>query len=68
MWLIYTDDLFSNYKYVNPGDSVVKNALANERNTGDVGWKDLLEDLPWKDPPVEEEMATHSTTLAWKIP
>ena len=47
---------------------MVKNALANERNTGDVGWKDLLEDLPWKDPPVEEEMATHSTTLAWKIP
>ena len=33
MWLISTDDLFSNYKYVNPGDSVVKNALANDRNT-----------------------------------
>ena len=32
------------------------------------GWKDLQEDLPQKDPPVEEEMATHSSILAWKIP
>ena len=31
-------------------------------------WKDRLEDLSWKDPPVEEEMATHFSVLAWKIP
>ena len=36
MWLIYTDNHFSIYKYINPSASVVKNPLANERNTGDV--------------------------------
>ena len=33
-----------------------------------LGWKDLLDDLPQKDPPVEEEMATHSSILVWKTP
>ena len=40
---------------------VVKNPLANARDVGDpvrfLGWED----------PLEEEMATHSNILAWKI-
>ena len=31
-------------------------------NSGDLGWS-----LGWEDP-LEKEMATHSSTLAWKIP
>ena len=42
-----------------PGGSVVKNPLPS---AGDVG---LI--LGWEDP-LEKEMATHSSTLAWKIP
>ena len=34
---------------------MVKNPLAN---AGDVGWED----------PLEKEMATHSSILAWEIP
>ena len=45
-----------------PGGSVVKNPPANIEDTGDtgsiLGWEDSL----------EEEMATHSSILAWKIP
>ena len=45
-----------------PGGSVVKNAPANEETqetwVQSLGWKDLL----------EEEMATHSSILAWEIP
>ena len=41
---------------------MVKNLPANEGDAGDVslslGWEDLL----------EEEMATHSSILAWRIP
>ena len=47
-----------------PGGSLVKNPPANEGDTGDVGsipglgkWQSL-----------EEEMATHSSILAWRIP
>ena len=44
------------------GDSVVKNLPAEAGDTGDSGlisrWEDLL----------GEEMATHSSSLAWKIP
>ena len=37
------------------GGSVVKNLPAN---AGDMGWED----------PLEKEMATHTTILAWEIP
>ena len=30
-------------------------------------WKTLVQSLGWEDP-LEKEMATHSNTLAWKIP
>ena len=39
-----------------PGGSVVKNPPANAGNAGDVG------------DPLEEEMATHTSILAWKLP
>ena len=39
------------------GDSVVKNPPAK---------KDLVRSLGWEDP-LEEEMATHSSILAWRI-
>ena len=42
-----------------PGDSVVKNPSANARDIGSVP--------RWEDP-LEKEMATHSSILAWKIP
>ena len=39
--------------------SVVKNLpIMQETRVQSLGWKDLL----------EKEMATHSSTLAWKIP
>ena len=45
-----------------PGGSVVKNLLAmqepQEMWVRSLGWEDLL----------EKEMATHSGTLAWKMP
>ena len=41
-----------------PGSSVVKNLPANVRDAGDMGQKD----------PLEKEMATHPSILAWKIP
>ena len=50
-----------NYQTVDggfPGDSVVKNPPANAGNAGDLGQED----------PLEEEMATHSSILAWRIP
>ena len=34
-------------------------------NAGDTG--DLVRTLVWEDP-LEEEMATHSSILAWRIP
>ena len=30
-------------------------------------WETQVQPLDWEDP-LEEEMATHSSTLAWKIP
>ena len=30
-------------------------------------WKTWVQTLGWEDP-LEKEMATHSSTLAWKIP
>ena len=44
-----------------PGGSVVKNLPANTGATGDAIWSLGQED------PFEEEMATHSSILAWKM-
>ena len=41
-----------------PGGAVVKNLSANVGAAGGVGWED----------PLEEEMATHSSILSWRIP
>ena len=42
-----------------PGDSVVMNPSANgEDASSSMGWKG----------PLEKEMATHSSILAWRIP
>ena len=46
-----------------PGGSVVKNLSANAGDTGDPG----LIPLKWEDP-LEKEMATHYSILAWEIP
>ena len=45
-----------------PGGSVVKNLPAS---VGDAG--DSVRSLGWEDP-LEEEMATHPSILAWRIP
>ena len=45
-----------------PGDSVVRNSPANAGDARDLGWIPGLED------PLEKEMATYSSILAWKIP
>ena len=44
-----------------PGGSVVKNPSASAEDTGDGG------SIPGSGSPLEEEMATHSSILAWKI-
>ena len=46
------------------GGTVVKNLPANARDAGD---RDSIPD-PWVGKPLEKEMATHSSILAWKIP
>ena len=45
-----------------PGGTVVKNPPANAGDAGDTG------STPGSERPLEEEMATHSSILAWKIP
>ena len=40
----------------------VKNLLANAGDTRDMGF------IPGPEDPVEQDMATHSSILAWKIP
>ena len=45
-----------------PGGSVVNNPPANAGDSGDAGSIPGLARSP------EEKMATHSSTLAWKIP
>ena len=42
---------------------MVKNPSANAGDTGDAG-----SSVPWLGRSPEEEMATHSSFLAWKIP
>ena len=41
-----------------PGGSVVKNPLAMQMWIQPLGWKD----------PLEKELGTHSSVLAWEIP
>ena len=41
---------------------VAKNPLANAGDIGDAG------SIPGQEDPLEEEMATHSCILAWRIP
>ena len=43
-------------------DTVVKNLLANAGDSGDAGL------IPELERPLEKEMATHSSILAWEIP
>ena len=43
-----------------PGGAEVKNPLANAGDSGDLG------SIPGWEDPLEEEMATHSSVLAWK--
>ena len=45
-----------------PRDSAVKNLPVMEEP-----WEMWVQSLVWKDP-LEEDMATHSSTLAWRIP
>ena len=45
-----------------PGSAVVKNPPANAGDAGDTSW------ILGREDPLEEEMATHSNILAWKIP
>ena len=45
-----------------PGNAVVRNPLASSGDTRVAG-----SILGWEDP-LEKEMATHSSILAWKIP
>ena len=45
-----------------PDSAVIKNPPANAEDTRDAGSVPGLED------PLEKEMATHSSILAWKIP
>ena len=45
-----------------PDGKVVKNPPANAGNAGDLG------SVPGSGDPLEEEMATYSSILAWRIP
>ena len=45
-----------------PGGSVVKNLPANAGDLGDMGL------IPELERSLEDEMATHSSVLAWRIP
>ena len=56
--LVYFDLLRRGF----PGGSVVKNSPVN---AGDA--RDTVRSLGWEDP-LEEEMAIHSSILAWKVP
>ena len=49
-------------KYGFPVDSVVKNPPANARDAGDASL------IPGSGSSLEEEIATHSSILAWRIP
>ena len=44
-----------------PGGSVVKNSSSSTGDTGD------MSSIPGQEGPLEEEMASHFSILAWKI-
>ena len=48
-----------------PGGAEVKNPPANAGDTGDAG---IAGSIPGWESPLEEEMATQSSALAWRIP
>ena len=54
-----------------PVVSVVKNMPASGGNMGSIPklgrWETRVQSLNWEDP-LEKEMGTHSSILAWKIP
>ena len=50
------------YNGGSPGDTVVKNPPANAGDAREAG------SIPGSERCLEEEMATHSSTLAWEIP
>ena len=52
------DEMKSKHKMSFSDDSAGQESASNAGDTGDLG---LI-------PPLEEEMATHSSTLAWEIP
>ena len=60
--VLNTDIKKKKKKWVFPGGSEVKNLPANARDTRDPG------SVPWWEDLLEEEMATHSSILAWNIP
>jgi len=55
----YTNGMFT---LGSPGSTVVKNPPANAGDAGDASW------ILGREDPLEEEMATHSNILVWKIP
>ena len=55
-WLSFTNS------YVLKGFPVGSDGKASAHNAGDLG------SIPGWGDPLEKEMATHSSTLAWKIP
>ena len=59
-WVVcVTTSSFSSFGFGFPGGSVVKNSLAKQETQ--------IQSLAWEDP-LEREMATHSSILAWRIP
>ena len=47
---------------------VVKNPPASAGDIGDLGSIPGGRGIPWREDPLEEAMATHSSILAWRIP
>ena len=62
MYIIINDMCVYMWREDFPGGSVVNNPPANAGDSGDAGSIPGLARSP------EEKMATHSSTLAWKIP
>ena len=51
-----------------PKHTLIRTSLIAQRVKNLLGMQETqLQSLGWKDP-LEEEMATHSSTLAWRIP
>ena len=54
--------MFSSLEQGFPGGSAGKESACNIGHTGDAGW------IPGQEDPMEKEMATDSSALAWRIP